>query len=101
MLLPTVRISIAVRIENGRSIRAIAQPITRTLRDHLMQDCRSVARISIAVPIDNVRSFGAIAQTVTRTTEAVLDAAPDAFGGCSQLAYAQHGSKKRIIARMT
>src|SRR6516162_6686745 len=64
MPLPTVRISIAVPIENVRSFGAIFQTITRTMRDHLMQDCRSVA---IAVPIENVRSFGAIFQTITRT----------------------------------
>src|SRR5262249_16221382 len=43
MPLPTVRISIAVPIENVRSFGAIFQTIARTLRHHLMQDCRSVA----------------------------------------------------------
>jgi len=30
-------------MENGRSFGAIAQTLTRTMRDHLMQDCRSEA----------------------------------------------------------
>ena len=84
--------AIAVSIENVRSFGAIFQNITRTMRDHLMQDCRSVAACQrLGYSQHDSRESTIVCVTVGRPTLSLCNTVPASAAGTFNLHFAKWG----------